>query len=53
MDSSVNSILIAQHIKDRIAKATSERSARELRPAPTPRPTRRLRLRRLRRRVAV
>ena len=53
MDSSVNSILIAQHIKDRIAEATSERSARELRPAPTPRPVRRLRLRRLRRRIAV
>jgi len=53
MDSSIHSILIAQHVKDRIAEATSERSARELRPAPAPRPVRRLRLRRLRRRVAV
>jgi len=53
MDSSVNSILIAQHIQDRIAKATSERSARELQPARTPRPARRLRLPRLRHRIAV
>ena len=55
MDSSVNSFLIAQHIKDRIAEADAERTARELRPAPAPRPARRRRLRlRLRRgRVAV
>ena len=53
MNSSVNSFVIAQYIKDRIAEAGAERSARELRPAPTPRPMRRLAIRRLRRRIAV
>jgi len=52
MDSSVNSLLIAQHIKDRMAEAGAERTARELRPTRTPRPVR-LRLRLRRRRVAV
>jgi len=55
MDSSVNSLMIAQHVKDRMAEATAERTARELRPTPAPQPARRrrLRLRLRRRRVAV
>jgi hypothetical protein len=55
MDSSVNALMIAQHMKDRMAEAGVERTARELRPTPPSRPARRrrLRLRLRRRRVAV
>ena len=50
MDSSVHSHLIAQHIQDRMTRATAERQAREAR---ADRPRRRLRWLRARHRAVV